>query len=586
MYRATIYQRTSLDKPQVADIKILSGSINEDLTQKASSTLIAESVPESVGIGDLLKLYDSRGNFFYWGVISAIKDRELTCSQFQSFYNDNLLLVAQTTTNQKALYTNKTVSYITDFYLKAKELGYQSIANTMSSAYVPAFSSLRDADVADTYKNVIHIIVDEEESHKPYPIDKEVKNLEEYLYDTFNVYNRIIRPFTIINDFDDDIELPSGYTRLTYIENASTAYINTGIKGNNDFKTEVKVNPSALSGHIIGAYNGGVGMYAPYIANSKFYYYYRGTAYAGTNTIAIGNDYIVKTDLTKGAQSMEANGVVERTSTNNNSSSTGVNLILFGYNNAGTINNDFKGKIYYCKIWQNNELVRDYIPCRKESDGKIGMYDLVSNTFYGSGNSANFVAGDDIIKYGIGVALIYPNGTINYDANKTWDYNVKTLFDTWEMISNVEITTKKHENNTVAIYNDTGSTLRGAYTVLNDGTIQEITDGVSVDNRYGVNKTTYVFDASNRVTDLARANLPSIKYNHEIAFDITFLSQYVFSDFSLGMPIVFHSGKDTYSSILTAWKYDIDQTSETVMKAEFTLGKVRKKLTSILNLRR
>ena len=38
--------------------------------------------------------------------------------------------------------------------------------------------------------------------------------------------------------------------------------------------------------------------------------------------------------------------------------------------------------IYSWKFYQDDVLVRDFIPCYRKSDGEIGMYDLVTKTFY------------------------------------------------------------------------------------------------------------------------------------------------------------------------------------------------------------
>lgn len=42
----------------------------------------------------------------------------------------------------------------------------------------------------------------------------------------------------------------------------------------------------------------------------------------------------------------------------------------------------FLGKIYYAKVWQNNDLIRDLVPKRRLSDNIDGLYDLVNDVFY------------------------------------------------------------------------------------------------------------------------------------------------------------------------------------------------------------
>ena len=53
----------------------------------------------------------------------------------------------------------------------------------------------------------------------------------------------------------------------------------------------------------------------------------------------------------------------------------------------------FTGKIYYCKIWDNDALVRDLIPVRV---GTVGyMYDKVSGQLFGNAGTGSFILGPD-----------------------------------------------------------------------------------------------------------------------------------------------------------------------------------------------
>lgn len=48
-------------------------------------------------------------------------------------------------------------------------------------------------------------------------------------------------------------------------------------------------------------------------------------------------------------------------------------------------------KLYYCKIWYNNELVRDYIPAKRKSDSMCGLWDRVNETFVLDYNDMDFI---------------------------------------------------------------------------------------------------------------------------------------------------------------------------------------------------
>lgn len=54
-------------------------------------------------------------------------------------------------------------------------------------------------------------------------------------------------------------------------------------------------------------------------------------------------------------------------------------FLLNGYTQAST---QFFGKIYYCKIYENNVLMGNFVPCIRKEDFTIGFYNLVTEKFY------------------------------------------------------------------------------------------------------------------------------------------------------------------------------------------------------------
>ena len=51
----------------------------------------------------------------------------------------------------------------------------------------------------------------------------------------------------------------------------------------------------------------------------------------------------------------------------------------------------------YFKFWEDGILIADYVPCYRKSDGVIGMYDLVTNTFKSNANNTGtFTKGADV----------------------------------------------------------------------------------------------------------------------------------------------------------------------------------------------
>lgn len=73
-------------------------------------------------------------------------------------------------------------------------------------------------------------------------------------------------------------------------------------------------------------------------------------------------------------------------------------LALFGTNNLTKYDSCSSATIYYCKIWDNGNLVRNLIPCKRDSNNTLGMYDVVNNVFYSNINTEGevFTAGPEV----------------------------------------------------------------------------------------------------------------------------------------------------------------------------------------------
>lgn len=52
--------------------------------------------------------------------------------------------------------------------------------------------------------------------------------------------------------------------------------------------------------------------------------------------------------------------------------------------------------LYSARISQGNEIIREYIPCYRKSDGVIGLYEKYTNTFLENAGTGTFTAGPEI----------------------------------------------------------------------------------------------------------------------------------------------------------------------------------------------
>ena len=69
-------------------------------------------------------------------------------------------------------------------------------------------------------------------------------------------------------------------------------------------------------------------------------------------------------------------------------------LFLFASTSDGAVGNGNFGKqmLYYLKIYRSGALIHDYVPARRSSDGKIGLYDVVGGAFFTNANSSGAFA--------------------------------------------------------------------------------------------------------------------------------------------------------------------------------------------------
>ena len=186
--------------------------------------------------------------------------------------------------------------------------------------------------------------------------------------------------------------LPSGYTKLDYIQSSGTQYIDTGFKANQDTKVvcdfELVVSASGSSAiAIFGARTD---------TQSKTY-----------NLIALNNslrsDYNTSIGTPVSANQLQRRIVTKDKNVTNIDGSaqtisyasfqTEYNLYLFSNNIAGTASWMGSLKIYACQIYDNGTLVRDFLPCINAS-GDVGLYDLVGKKFYANAGSGAFTSSE------------------------------------------------------------------------------------------------------------------------------------------------------------------------------------------------
>lgn len=185
--------------------------------------------------------------------------------------------------------------------------------------------------------------------------------------------------------YDPDA-LPSGYTKLSYIEANGTQWINTGFKPNQNTRVVFSgYNCSASSGWIYGAWQNQTQNQFCCSALGTYSFRY-GQVGVSLSTLGVG---AVEIDQNKNTYNM--NGVSGSFTTQIFSSA--YTMYLFRINAAGTASSgNFAGRVYFCQIYDNGTLVRDFVPCINPS-GAYGLYDRINDKFYGNAGSGAFTGG-------------------------------------------------------------------------------------------------------------------------------------------------------------------------------------------------
>ena len=195
--------------------------------------------------------------------------------------------------------------------------------------------------------------------------------------------------------------LPNEYTQVDYVRSDGSSYIDTNYVPNSNTRFYIKASTEGVSGH--------TGLFGSRTSNSNQpILSYIENSYGGvSNSIRI--DITGRTGNT--GKTWETNVPFEididipnkkvlvndeqLTAYNNISYNTSseVTFSLFAVHTGTNYAYPIVGKIFSCKIYENSVLVRNYIPCYRNSDNVVGMYDIVNNVFYTNQGSGVFTYG-------------------------------------------------------------------------------------------------------------------------------------------------------------------------------------------------
>lgn len=184
------------------------------------------------------------------------------------------------------------------------------------------------------------------------------------------------------------------YEIQKYIESTGYEYIKTGFKPNQD--TRVVLDMEYLSTKPADTTKTSIFLFGARNSSSKTMFHMSISkdttlydAYKDTflkNTVSSNPKRLL---IDKNKAQTRVNDIMFNQSAS--TFSTNCDIALLSTNTNGTIESNITiGRIYSCQIYDNDVLVRCYIPVKLRDSGEYGLWDLVEDKFYGNEGTGAF----------------------------------------------------------------------------------------------------------------------------------------------------------------------------------------------------
>ena len=217
-------------------------------------------------------------------------------------------------------------------------------------------------------------------------------------------------------------ELPSGYTQVGYLSGSSSGYIITDYNFSTGDSIEFKIyldSRMTSDNCFLGASGNGT-----IFLNGLGNQYQIITPQSGSNTYVSGltknQDNVYRLDSSTSAYSFKRDGTTiwSKDATTTAQTMSGKTIVMASGNGGYPM----YGKVYYMRAYNSSgQLKCDYIPCIRDSDGKVGLYDVVNNVFCVA--TGTLTAGPIVMAYTD--ESVAPSSTLPY----VWHFTRATLGD-------------------------------------------------------------------------------------------------------------------------------------------------------------
>lgn len=331
--------------------------------------------------------YNSKLAFGFYGTQNAI----ISCGSYSAPYISNIkskwldgwnhVVVTRNASGTIACYLNGQLQTTSGSNNWTSSTGYSTIGGRYNGSYTTYFTGY-----VDDFR-IYHSLLSNEDIQELYhtrwasnPQGQVFSNGVNEGQVNFQITSSGVNSCNMVSELSDTFEL------IDYVEATSNRIIDTGIPFNpNVDGVEFKYSANTAQANYFIAGCGSSGLTKPYL----WLYHYTGvngfnvyvtdtsnaqiaiTGYRGMDT----NTHVIKYD----SKILYCDGIQTGSTSKTLYDSMG-NLKLF---NTATNNTTYatRGKIYYCKIWKNGELVGDFIPAKRLRDNVTGFLDTITKKF-------------------------------------------------------------------------------------------------------------------------------------------------------------------------------------------------------------
>ena len=202
--------------------------------------------------------------------------------------------------------------------------------------------------------------------------------------------------------------LPEEYTQLEYLKATGTQFINTGISGGDDdlvidivCKYSAWVQYGAIFGNWIQDGYNTTRIITDRVDSDKLLFNCNNFSGSGSTLADAPKNTRLHIVLQKG--SVTINGVTTTILSDTGTANNSV-IALFNRNIDNPANRNIELEVESYSVSKNNVVIQNLIPCRRKSDGVLGMYDLCGSIcpltgtpFYINAGTGEFIAGAEAV---------------------------------------------------------------------------------------------------------------------------------------------------------------------------------------------